>query len=56
MDETNMAAPQPEVAAIPHNLIFEKATTKHIDHQDFQEHPSLQNPFPQVIKISLLPG
>ncbi|MDO9069795.1 MAG: AAA family ATPase [Deltaproteobacteria bacterium] len=52
MDETNMAAPQPEVAAIPPNLTFEKATTKHIDHQDFQEHPSLQNPFPQVIKIS----
>jgi len=52
MDETNMAAPQPEVTAIPPNLIFENATTKHIDLQDFQEHPTLQNPFPQVIKIS----
>jgi len=52
MDETNMAAPQLEVTAIPPNLIFENATTKHIDLQDFQEHPTLQNPFPQVIKIS----
>jgi len=52
MDETNMAAPQPEVTAIPPNLIFENATTKHIDLLDFQEHPILQNPFPQVIKIS----
>jgi len=52
MDEINMAAPQPEVTAIPPNLIFENVTTKHIDHQDFQEHRPLQKPFPQAIKIS----
>jgi len=52
MDETNMAAPQPEVTAIPPNLILDNATTKHIDLQDFQEHQPLHNTFPQAIKIS----
>jgi hypothetical protein len=52
MDEINMAAPQPEVTAIPPNLIFENVTTKHLVPQDLQEHRPLQNPFPQAIKIS----
>jgi hypothetical protein len=52
MNETNMAAPLPEVTAILPNFMQKNVTTKQGVQQEFHNRFREQNPFPQTIKIS----